>query len=39
MLGDFNGDIGNSQDEIGKKEPNQRGLKLTEVANVLISVQ
>ena len=27
VLGDFNGDIGNSLGEKGKKEPNQRGLK------------
>ena len=33
VLGDFNGDIGNSLGEKGKKEPNQRGLKLTEFAN------
>ena len=33
VLGDFNGDIGNSLGEKGKKEPNQRGLKLTECAN------
>ena len=30
VLGDFNGDIGNSLCEKGEKEPNQRGLKLTE---------
>ena len=39
VLGDFNGDIGNSIGEKGKKEPNQRGLKLTEFATSLISVQ
>ena len=33
VLGDFNGDIGNSLGEKAKKEPNQRGLKLTEFAN------
>ena len=35
VLGDFNGDIGNSLDEKGKKEPNQRGLKLNEFASFL----
>ena len=33
VLGDFNGDIGNSSGEKGKKEPNQPGPKLTEFAN------
>ena len=33
VLGDFNGDIGNSSGEKGKKEPNQQGLKLTEFGN------
>ena len=33
VLGDFNGDIGNSLGEKGKKEPNQWGLKLTEFAS------
>ena len=33
VLRDFNGDIGNSLGEKGEKEPNQRGLKLTEFAN------
>ena len=33
VLGDFNGDIGNPLGEKVKKEPNQRGLKLTEFAN------
>ena len=28
LIGDFNGDIGNSLGENGEKEPNQRGLKL-----------
>ena len=33
VSGDFNGDIGNYLGEKGKKESNQRGLKLTEFAN------
>ena len=32
-LGDFNGGIGNSLGQKGKKEPSQQGLKLTEFAN------
>ena len=33
VLGDFNVDIGNFLGKKGKKEPNQRGLKLTEFVN------
>ena len=33
ILGDFNGDLGNSLGDKGIKEPNQRGLKLLEFAN------
>ena len=33
VLGNVNGDIGNSLGGKGKKEPNQRGLKLTVFAN------
>ena len=35
VLGDFNGDIGNSLGEKGKKQPNQWGLKLTDFSNFL----
>ena len=33
ILGDFNGDLGNSLGDKGIKEPNQHGLKLLEFAN------
>ena len=39
VLGDFNWDIGNFLSEKRKKEPNQRGLKLTELPTSLISVE
>ena len=32
-MGDFNGDLGNSQGNKGRREPNQRGLKLLDLAN------
>ena len=33
VVGDFNGDLGNSLDGKAKHEPNQRGLKLLDFAN------
>ena len=33
-MGDFNGDLGNSLGDKGKREPNERGLKLLSFANV-----
>ena len=32
-MGDFNGDLGNSLGNKGRREPNQRGLKLIDLAN------
>ena len=32
-MGDFNGDLGNSLGNKGRREPNQRGLKLLDLAN------
>ena len=34
LMGDFNGDLGNSLGDKGKREPNERGLKLLSLANV-----
>ena len=34
VLGEFNGDLGNSLGDKGKREPNERGLKLLSFANV-----
>ena len=34
-MGDFNGDLGNSLDEKSAREPNQRGLKLLELADYI----
>ena len=34
LMGDFNGDLGNSLGDKGKREPNERGLKLLSFANV-----
>ena len=33
LMGDFNGDLGNSLGDKGKREPNERGLKLLSLAN------
>ena len=33
LMGDFNGDVGNSLGNKSKREPNQRGLKLLDLAN------
>ena len=33
LMGDFNGDPGNSLGNKGRREPNQRGLKLLNLAN------
>ena len=33
LMGDFNGDLGNSLGDMGKREPNERGLKLLNLAN------
>ena len=33
LMGDFNGDLGNSLGNKGRREPNQRGLKLFNLAN------
>ena len=33
VMGDFNGDLGNSLGDKAKHEPNQRGLKLLDFAN------
>ena len=33
IMGDFNGDLGNSLGDKGKREPNSRGLKLLDFAN------
>ena len=33
-MGDFNGDLGNSLGDKGKRDPNERGLKLLSFANV-----
>ena len=33
IMGDFNGDLGNSLSDKGKREPNLRGLKLLDIAN------
>ena len=33
LMGDFNGDLGNSLGNKGRREPNQRGLKLLDLAN------
>ena len=32
-MGDFNGDLGNSLGNKGRREPSQRGLKLLDIAN------
>ena len=34
LMGDFNGDLGDSLGDKGKREPNERGLKLLSFANV-----
>ena len=34
LMGDFNGDLGNSLGDKGKHEPNEHGLKLLSFANV-----
>ena len=33
LMGDFNGDLGNSLGNKGRREPNPRGLKLLDLAN------
>ena len=34
LMGDFNGDLGNSLGDKGKREPTERGLKLLSLSNV-----
>ena len=38
-MGDFNGDLGNSLGNKGKREPNQHGLKLLNHANYFNPIQ